>query len=246
MSNDDNPFAPGSDHSSSAALGYDVDPVPLDVGPIVQRALTLFTNNPGVVLGALLIPLVPNLAFGSLNFGLLLAIEDANDENVILLLNLGRMGISMASSLIGIFFQLGAIQIFLNLARGESADLGMLVGGGGMFARGVGVAILMGLITALGLLALIIPGIIAGIGLQFALYCLVDRDLGVVESLTESWAITDGNKVTIFLINLLIGITGLLFACVTLGFGYILIVPVLSLVQAVMYQSLRRFEADLA
>ena len=114
------------------------------------------------------------------------------------------------------------------------------------FARGVGVAILMALITALGFFALIIPGIIAGIGLQFALYCLVDRDLGVVESLTESWALTDGNKVTIFLINLLIGITGLLFACVTLGFGYILIVPVLSLVQAVMYQSLRRFEADLA
>ena len=50
-----NPFEPGID----SPVGHDSgsrDPVPMEIGAIVGRAWEIFTDNVGLVLGAILIP----------------------------------------------------------------------------------------------------------------------------------------------------------------------------------------------
>ena len=78
--------------------------------------------------------------------------------------------------------------------------------------------------------------------LTFFIYAMVDQDLPAIDSLKESWRLTDGYKLTIFLTNFAIGLIGMAIACVTCGFGYLAFIPVLSLAQAVMYHSLTHLQ----
>ena len=110
--------------------------------------------------------------------------------------------------------------------------------GGPHLVRAFFTTMLVGLLTMLASMLFCIPGIIVGIGLQFALYFVVDRELGPVEAMTESWRMTDGFKAQLFLIGLGVGVAGLVVTCMTFGIGYLLAVPVLSLVTAVTYHSL--------
>jgi uncharacterized membrane protein len=73
--------------------------------------------------------------------------------------------------------------------------------------RYLGAYLLVLLIIIVGFLLLVIPGIIASLGLAFATYLVVDRGLGPVESIKESWRITKGNKGRLFLLGVaLIGV----------------------------------------
>ena len=76
------------------------------------------------------------------------------------------------------------------------------------------------------------------VGLQFGLYVLVDQGAGPVEALKESWRLTDGYKITVFLVNTLFSVGVVAFSCVTLGLMPAIAAPVLALTQAVMYHSL--------
>jgi uncharacterized membrane protein len=79
--------------------------------------------------------------------------------------------------------------------------------------------------VGLGLLLLIVPGIIVGIGFSMALPLIVDRNLGPIDALTESWKLTEGNRVNIFIFGLIafgLAIAGMC-AC---GLGLLLVAPV--------------------
>lgn len=235
----DNPFAPGADPSAPTD---ELEPVPMDVQPILERCWSLAVGNPGVVLGAIFIPMVPALVVGGLSGVLQVMADSSHDEDTVAAVTVIRLVLNIVNSLLGVFFSLGTTRIFLNLSHGRYADVGMVIGEGANYLRGLGTTLLLGLIVVVGFLFFIIPGVIAGLGLQFALYAMLDKDLGPVEALSESWRLTDGYKFTIWLINLVIGILALVFTCMTLGMGYLLVVPVLSLTQAVMYHSLKRLQ----
>jgi uncharacterized membrane protein len=99
--------------------------------------------------------------------------------------------------------------------------------------RFLGAELLALLIILVGLVLFLIPGIIASLGLSFAPYIVVDRGLGPVESLKESWRITKGNKWRIFLLGLaLLGVN--LLGLIALGVGLLVSVPItlLALVHA--------------
>lgn len=64
---------------------------------------------------------------------------------------------------------------------------------------------------------------------------IVDRDFGVVDSLKASWQYMNGNKLTAFLVMLVVGMASGLFACVTCGIGTVLTMPYLYLLMAVFY-----------
>lgn len=237
MPMDDNPFAPGGATTAPGSIGGgSLDPVPMEVQPILTRCWELFTANPLLVFGAVLLPAIPAVIIGVADGGLQIAAE--SDYEMASTYAIIRLGLTIASTLIGVFFQLGMVRIFLNLARGDEADIGMLVGGGRHYLAGFLASIIVGVAVMLGFILLIIPGIILSLGLQFTFYALVDRDLGAMDAVTESWRITDGHKVSIFVINFVIGILAIVFSCITLGIGYFAVVPVLSLTQAVMYHSL--------
>ena len=86
----------------------------------------------------------------------------------------------------------------------------------------------------LGLLLLIVPGIILGLMFSQFLYLIVDRNMGIVESLEVSAQITRGNKVTIFLlwfVSLGLVLAGFLMCCV----GLIFTGPLVNLMWVVAY-----------
>jgi hypothetical protein len=230
----DNPFS--SSLSSPYGDSGPLAPVPLELMAILQRCWDLTMANPGMVLGAVLLPLAPQVVFQVIQQVLPLLAGD--DEVAVIVVTLFSLGLSFVNFALSLFLQMGVIRIFLNLVRGEPADLGQLLSGGPHLARAFFTTLLVGLLTMLGTMLFCIPGIIAGIGLQYALYFVVDRELGPVEAMTESWRVTDGYKLQLFLIGLGVGLAGLLITCLTFGVGYLLAVPVLSLVTAVTYHAL--------
>lgn len=101
------------------------------------------------------------------------------------------------------------------------------------------VDILVGILTAIGLVLCIVPGIIIGIRLQFACTRILDdRGCGIIEAIKYSWNITSGNTGTLFLVclvSLVIVIAGFICCCV----GVYASIAWISFTDMVIYFSLK-------
>jgi hypothetical protein len=107
----------------------------------------------------------------------------------------------------------------------------------GPFWRFLGAYVLTVLAIALGFLALVIPGIILTMGLAFVSYLVVDRGLGPIESIKESWRITKGHKWQLLLLFLaLLGLN--LLGILALVIGVFVTVPITMLAFAHAYRTL--------
>jgi len=233
---DDNPFDPGE--TTGQAHDVDVTPVPLDVEPILRRSFDLLAAQPGVVLGAIVLAALPSLLFTGADTALQVGLELTTDDNSQMLLSAASIGVNLLDMLVYLFLQLGLIRLFLGVAYGQPVELGMLVGEAENYPTALGISLVMGIGILFGLLLLIVPGIILAIGLQFALFLQLDRQLGVMDALKASWELTDGYKGTIFIVNLVISVLMTILSCLTMGIGFMLLPSFLVLTQAVMYQSL--------
>ncbi len=93
------------------------------------------------------------------------------------------------------------------------------------------------ILTLIGYILLIVPGIILTFGLSQATYLIIDKKAGIIESLKKSWKITNGYKWRIFVIGFragLIAIAGLL----ALGVGIFVALPIVYLMYAKTYRDL--------
>jgi uncharacterized membrane protein len=98
-------------------------------------------------------------------------------------------------------------------------------------------AILNGLIIVGGLILLIIPGIFFALRLQYTSYLVVDKNLGPLEAIKKSWAITRGNVWNLFFFGLLLGLINILgFLCLLVGL--FVTVPLSMLATAFVYRKL--------
>jgi uncharacterized membrane protein len=107
----------------------------------------------------------------------------------------------------------------------------------GPFWRFLGAHILTVIAIALGFIALIVPGVILAMGLMFVPYLVIDRGLGPIEAMKESWRVTKGHKWQLFLLFLaLIGIN--LLGVAALVVGLLVSVPITMLAAAHAYRTL--------
>ena len=83
----------------------------------------------------------------------------------------------------------------------------------------------VGILTVLGLIALIIPGIILILMWLFVKMLIVERDLKPLEAMKESARITKGNRSQLFLLLLLIIIMNIIGALL-IGIGLLVTVPI--------------------
>jgi len=132
------------------------------------------------------------------------------------------------------FFMGGMTLFALKVARGEMYAMGDIFAGGRYFLNVLVATLVVGILVFTGILCLIVPGVIIALGLIFVVPVIVDKELGPIEALKESWRITQGKKGDIFLLVLgfiLVTIAGLCACCV----GALLAAPVCLIAQTYAY-----------
>lgn len=145
---------------------------------------------------------------------------------------------SVISNIINVFFMLGATRVGLRIVDGKPFDVGMLFSGGRFLFKGFIAYIIYMVMIVIGLVLLIVPGII--VLLRFGMYqnAIVDRNMGIIESLGCSWNLTKGNGLNLFLIVLFsIGIV--IAGCIALIVGMLFAYPMIWLMWIVAYRWLQ-------
>ncbi|HUS47413.1 MAG TPA: DUF975 family protein [Phycisphaerae bacterium] len=137
-------------------------------------------------------------------------------------------------------FMLSYCIFFLTFNRGGQADLNMLFAGFKNFGNALGAYILMMIFVFLWMLLLIIPGIIAGLAYSQTFYLLADdRSLGPLEAIRKSKEMMRGYKWKLFCLGL--RFFGWSLLCIlTLGIGFLWLMPYMNTAYALFYDDLRQ------
>ncbi|MCM2268101.1 MAG: hypothetical protein NDI60_10065 [Elusimicrobiales bacterium] len=98
----------------------------------------------------------------------------------------------------------GSCLVYVTIARGGQASLRDLFSAFPVYPRALAVSLGLGLLTLGGLLAFVIPGAILYLTYCFSEYLVVDRRTGVRESFAISRALTEGWKLRLLPIALLL------------------------------------------
>ena len=168
---------------------------------------------------------------------------------VLIYLGLGRLAAiteknALASALVGlvnwviqILISIGLISIPLKFLDRRKAVFGDLVSGGRWFLKYFTASVLYMFIILGGLILLIIPGVIWAIRFQFFGYLIVDRNLGPVEALKKSWAITKGATWDLAMFSVLLMLINML-GLLALVVGLLITAPISLLAMAFIYRKL--------
>lgn len=209
------------------------------VGDVLNRSWQIFRSQLGLTIGATILYFVMGnfLAFLS---GMV------NDETIKAILTLGN-------SIATLFFQIGYFTFLLNLASGRDAKLADLFTGGplmipiflasllfGLVIIGAIIpAVLIGAILGpIGILVAVIYGVIAYIMILTRLtqyyFLLVDREVGIVESLTLSSKLMKGKEIQFMAMSLMLVLINICGA-LAFGLGLLITVPLSFVCLAVYY-----------
>lgn len=241
--------SPGTGMPASNPIGQELgvdniqlhrtSPQPVDVMTAFNRALEILKANPGeaigyplaIMFGAGMISGVAQVImqiFSMVIFGIAGALGQAN-ETLAMIVSIGASLVFFAL-LMALMFVIqglaaGAMNIFwLRLVRGQQVDFSHLKALKsaaiplilGMLLNGFGV---MG-----GVILLVIPGYILMFGWMFWSLVIIDKNLGAVDALKASWRLTNGHKLNLFLLMLLLGLVNMvgMLAC---GVGMLVTAP---------------------
>ena len=141
------------------------------------------------------------------------------------------------NQLFQLFLLVGMIKISLTLADADNPKIGDLFSGGPVFVPYVLASIAFYLFTLAGFVLLIVPGIILSVMFQFYGYFIVDNNMGPVEALKASAALTKGIRWKLLgfgLVVLLLNIAGILLLVV----GSFVTAPVSWVAVAFVYRKL--------
>ena len=149
------------------------------------------------------------------------------------------------SILVGIVFfvvnsilSLGVIAIVLKFVKNEKPTIQDLVSKKHLFSKYIFSNILVSILTIIGFLFFIIPGIVLAVRMQFYIYFIVEEEVGPIDAIKKSWNLTKGSFWNIFLFGLLAGGVQILGALALLV-GLIFTTPTMWVAWAVVYEKLK-------
>ncbi len=145
--------------------------------------------------------------------------------------------VSLADWFLQVMVSIGLLTIPLKFVDGQKADYGHLFSGYHHILRYFSASLLYMLIVLGGLVLLVVPGIIWAIRFQFFGYLIVDKNLGPIEALKRSWAITKGSVGELFTFSLLLALINLA-GMLALMVGLFITVPISLLATAFVYRKL--------
>ena len=144
---------------------------------------------------------------------------------------------SILSIVISIIVQIGFTKIIIDLHDGKPLNLTHFYSLYRLVLRFLGATILYGLIVVAGFILLIVPGIIWAIKFQFYSFLIVDKRLGVMESLKKSSAMTEGVKMDLFIFGMALTLINLLGAII-FGIGLLVSFPTSIMATVYVYRKL--------
>jgi uncharacterized membrane protein len=133
----------------------------------------------------------------------------------------------------------GLAVYFLNLIRNENIDYGRLFDGYRDFLRILLAQFCVGLCVLIGFIFLFIPGIIIGLMLSQTSFILKDdQQIGFLDAMKKSKDMMKGHKSELFWLTLSF-IGWFILSCLTLGLGFLLLVPYWYSTAAHFYEDLK-------
>lgn len=108
-----------------------------------------------------------------------------------------------AMMLVSLWLTAGMTLFCLKLARGQQAQISDIFAGGPWLWAFSGVNLAVGLLATLGFMLCIVPGFFVAIFFFPAAYLVIDRGMSAGEALSSSMALTEGNRMNIFLLMLI-------------------------------------------
>ncbi|MGB5988478.1 MAG: DUF975 family protein [Marinifilaceae bacterium] len=133
---------------------------------------------------------------------------------------------------------LGSMKFSLNISRGLDARFEQLFDGFNNFGKAILTFLLVSISVAIGFIFLIIPGLILSIMFSQAFFILADnKDISAVDALKESVRMMKGYKLKYLGLSLRF-IPWMLLCIITLGIGFLWLVPY-------MYVTFAKFHDDI-
>lgn len=216
-------------------------PTAIDVGDILSRTWTIFSNNLAqMILGALILILVlvalivpiTLVLIGGIGAGVALANQQNEAVGIIVVLLVAVIG-TILLFLVSAWIQSGWIVFLLKIARGEVAAYSDIFRGGPYVIRLFAAGLVFALAVLLGYFLCIVPGVILALMFGEFTWIIVDRNSGSMESLSLSRQLTEGNKLNLFLIMLVIIAISSIAQFVP--FAFLFTTPFIGLLAAVTY-----------
>ena len=149
--------------------------------------------------------------------------------------------VSLLFAIIGLVWnylvQAGLARCGLALTEGRPLVIGELLSMNKL-GRIIGAGILLGIMTVIGLILCIIPGLIVIFFGSYFVYFIVDQDMGAVESIKASFSFVKDNLGSLFLLLLLSWVI-LFVGALLCGIGLFVAYPVVYIAYAYAYKALR-------
>lgn len=148
------------------------------------------------------------------------------------------LAISLVAWVVSTFFTMGLTKASLNVVSGKDITVGTLFSQGDKLPRVLGASFLYYLMVSVGFILLIFPGIY--LALRFMNYqnAIIDKNMGVMDSLRYSSDLTKNNRMNLFvlaLLSFLVCLAGALALLIGLAFA----LPVVTLAFALAYRVLQ-------
>jgi hypothetical protein len=221
------------------------EPVPtrIDAGEILSHTWEIFKTQGGLVFGAVMVVWLITVAA---------AVAGSVFQNVLLVVAGGAPGrggnpLAMGAGIIGLilifqvlnialaaYLQGGLHVLLLRVARGDNVDFADLFSGSNFFWRFFWGTLLFQIVLVVAYLFLIVPGIVLSLMFWPVYYVIVDRDLGVFESLRLAHELTTGNFMAVFVL-FLAGVGVCILGFFALCLGLLVAAPFVELLWAVAY-----------
>lgn len=221
---------------------------PADVGQLFSKSWELL--QPMMVPAALgtlalfAIHMVVNMPLAVLQTFAQAALAEASSESMQAVGVVVAVVMQIGVALIG---QFTATLLILGLAKGShrlvtegTVEVGdFLPFEPSLILKGFLTQLLLGLVVLAGTCALLVPGIIAAIGLMLWPYAMVVENLGPVDSLKRSWQLMDGAKLPLFLFGLAVGLLSMFALPLTCFVGILVMMPFLYTGYALIFVGAR-------
>lgn len=181
---------------------------PLSAGQILDRALRLVSNHPGLMIGLAAISVVPTQILQTVAEVVSQGLAEGDDVSVeSLMLVLGSfIGVLLFSFVLGPLVTGASTYAVSEIFLGRTPTFGEALGRAwASFGRILSASIMVGLIVMGGTLLFIIPGIIWSFGLALYVPAIIVEGARAGESRRRSWELTRGYKGKVAIIYIAYG-----------------------------------------